>query len=409
MRAREIAIDELGRLLPEGSSAGRLQLGAAWLDFAARALASIAGPGAHASAIAVFDAAGLAAAAPVIRTSPGHGTRPFPWDLEDLFFGLWVRAAAGGDRDLRARALGARAFGAGIGAMNPSLRRTLVMHAPLSPESGVWLAPRLSTDEARAGSRHGAAGEDAVSSLLAHARQIAAREDRCAVVPRVRRSDERWAGSFPGWIRAPSYSNAEIEPGARPDRHVRHKLKGNRQWMDRRGVTVTETRSAPPDVPFGALFAATSARHRDPAPRLDDQLFRDLGERFPEHVRFLVARAAGRAVGFVIAIENGASWEAWKCGADRALAAGAPVYLDLAYGRLREIAARAGAVTVEIGPGELPLKRRYGAAVVPMDCLLALPPGFRGARVFEAYARAVGKGIAERELDQVASTATTPK
>lgn len=366
----------------------RLQYTAPWLDFVEGALPAICGPGARLSVLAAREGGELRAAVPLVRTTPAARPRPFPWDLEDAAFGLWIRNLDPGDRSLRARALASRAFAAFLRAANPSLRRGLVLHAPLSPLSDALVAPRLDGVEAAA----------ALRALLDQARRIAAEERRCAFIPRVlRQGGERWSECLPGWIRAPTYSSGAYLPGAPAPRRVRQMIHRNRRLMERSGVTVEITAGAPAGVPFGALFAATAGRHRDPAPLLDDRFFRDLAARFAPDVSFLCARREGLALGFLAVLRHGASWEAFKCGTDRALAGPAPVYLDLVYGRLRELAAAEGVARVDLGPGDLDVKRHYGAEALPVDCYVALPPGFRGSRAFAAYLAAVGEGIALHE------------
>lgn len=366
----------------------RLQYTAAWLDFVEGALPAICGPGARLSALAAREGGELLAAIPMVRTSPAARPRPFPWDLEDAAFGLWIRNLDPADRKLRARALASRAFDALLGALDPSLRRGLVLHAPLSPVSDALVAPRLDPAEA--------AG--ALRALLSGALRIAAEEQRCAFIPRLfRQGGERWNECLTDWIRVPTYSSGAYLPGAPAPRSVRQMIRRNRRLMEQSGVTVEITGDAPPDVPFGALFEATARRHRDPAPLLDDRFFRDLAARFAPDLRFLCARREGLALGFLAVLRHGASWEAFKCGTDRALAGPAPVYLDLVYGRLRELAAAEGAARVDLGPGDLDVKRHYGAEALPVDCYLALPPGFRGGRAFTAYLAAVGEGIARHE------------
>ena len=395
MRLEELAPERLASAdLGPASGEPRLQHGARWLGFVDGALDAICGPGATLRVLVARDDDGPLAAIPMLRTSPSARPRPFPLDLEDMFFGLWIRNAG---PELRTRARASYAFGAILRALNPSLGRALVLHAPLSPVSDALVAPRLSPAQATA----------ALAALFGRAREIAADEGRCAFVPRLARHP-RVRPALDGWLRLPSYANAELLPRAPLARDPRQMLKRNRRLVERAGVTFEVTRAAPPDVPFGARFAATAARHRDPAPRLDDGFFRDLAARFPDEARFLVARAGGLPVAFVAVLRQGPSWEAFKCGSDRALAGGAPVHLDLLYGRLRELAAGEGVARVDLGPGDLDVKQRYGARAYPIDTFVALPPGFRGGRAFTAYLRAVSDGIERRER-QVSRVATTPK
>ncbi len=388
MRLEEVAPGALAESdLRAAAGDGRLQYDARWLAFAAEALPRIAGEGARLSVLVALDGEGPLGALPLLRTTPRRRPRPFPFDLEDFFFGLWIRAAADGDRELRARALAARGLAAVLGAINPSLGRALVVHGPLAPVTDALAAPRLSPEQA----------PSVLAELTARARQIAADEGRCAFVPRLPRAADAWREAFAGWTRVPCYPVAALSPLAPLSRSARQMIARNRRLVERHGVTVEVGHAAPPGVPFGALFAATAARHRDPAPLLDDGFFDALGARFAPRVRFVSARAGGRAAGFLAVLEHGASWEAFKCGTDRAAAAQAPVYLDLVYGRLRELAAEAGVARVELGAGELDLKRRYGARVEGVDAYVALPPGFRGGGAFTAYLGAVGEGIARRE------------
>ena len=176
----------------------------------------------------------------------------------------------------------------------------------------------------------------AIAALLAEARAIADRENRCALLPRVpRREVGLWGGALDGWIRVPSYGSGELLLDSPPSARVRQMIRRNARLMDRLTVAVEELPEAPAGVPFGALFAGTAARHRDPAPMLNDVFFHALGARFPGAVRFLCARLGSRPAGFLAAIRHGTAWEAFKCGTDRVLAGQAPVYLDLVYGRLR--------------------------------------------------------------------------
>lgn len=394
MRVEEIAPADLARADLRAAPGGpRLQATPAWLDFTSGFLPSIAGAGAHLSALAAIEGARVVAAIPIVRSSPGP--RPFPFDLADLFFGVWIRAVPFTDRSLWLRARASAAFGAVLGALNPSLHRALVIHPPLSPISAAMVAPDLDAARARA----------ALVDLLAEARAAADREDRCALIPRVpRREVDLWGPALDGWTRAPSYGSGEIL--AAPRARVAQMIRRNARLMDQLGARVEETRTAPDGVPFGRLFAGTAARHRDPAPSLDDAFFCALGARFPDAVRFLSARVGHLPAGFLVALRHGSSWEAFKCGVDRALAGRAPVYLDLVYGRLPALAAREGAARVELGPGDLEIKRRYGAEAYAVDAFVALPRRFRGRAPFTAYVRAIGEGIARH---QVASVATTPK
>lgn len=403
MRCEELAPEALHGLdLVPFSGRERVQTSGSWLELTAGELPSICGPGARMCVLAAFDGEGVAAAIPAVRTEALGAPRPFPMDVEDLFFGLWIRHVDDRDRDLRRRAVAARVFGAALGRLNRSLRRALILHAPLAPASDALVARRLGPS----------AAEAALGAVLGRARALAAEEGRCAVIPRLlRRDGARWGGALDGFVRAATYPSAELIPGASLPARTRQMIRRNARLVERAGVTVEIARRAPEDVPFGALFAETAGRHVDPAPRLDDALFRAIGDRFPGSVRFLCARRAGRPVGFVAAFARGSAWEAWKCGADRSEAAGAPVYLDLVYGALPELAAREGGARIELGAGQIGLKRRYGARTCAVDVHVALPPGFLGRRVFSMYAKAVGEGIARAEgaEDQVESVATTPK
>lgn len=389
MRFEEVAPGALGgHALRAISGVDRLQYTAAFLTFAAGALPAIGGPGARLGVLAAIDGDGPVAAIPMVRTSPQGGPRPFPMDVEDHFFGLWIRNIEGHDRALRARALLSAGFGAILAAWNPSLRRALIFHAPLSPVSDALVAPRLEPGR-RA---------EVLRGLVTRGLEIAAAEGRCAFLPRVeRRAVGAWGGALAGFMRVPGYSNAELLPLIPPDRRVRQMIRRNARLMERASVTVETSRAAPPGFPFGALFTRTASRHRDPAPRLDDEFFRQLGARFSPRVRYLCARREGRPVGFVAVLEQGTGWEAFKCGTDRDLAGPAPVYLDLLFGKLRDMAAAEGVARVDLGAGELAVKRHYGAVGCDVDSFLAWPPGFRGRRAFTAYLRAVGEGIAGHE------------
>lgn len=394
------------------SGRGRLASTATWLDMVAGAAPSYCGPGATLHVLAAFDRRGVIAALPLVRTGEARSARPFPMDVEDLFFGLWTRHVPGGDPDLRRRALASRAFGAVLRRLCPSLRRGLILHAPLSPVSDALVSPAVSPSAAR----------EAVGSLVARAREVAAAEDRCLLIPRLLRGDApRWGESLSGLTRAATYPVAEIALADPPPARTRQGIRRNARLVERASITVEVTDHAPADVPFTALFEETARRHDDPVPRLDHGLFHSLSERFPGRVRFLCARSGGRVAGFVAALARGAEWEAWKCGVDRSVAGDAPVYLDLVYGRLRELAAREGAARVGLGAGEMAVKLHYGARVAKVDAYLGLPPSFLGKGAFEAYVRAVGEGIAREEPApgarrpagpapaQDRSVATTPK
>lgn len=377
-----------GDLLPL-SGEPRLQYSAPWLAFCASRLAPICGHGSSLSVLAACVGDEIVAALPMVRTSATVSPRPFPWDFEDFFFGLWIRNWQPSHRVLRARATLARAFAAVLGAVNPALRRTLILHAPLAPISEVLVAAQRPRTLVR----------QAVQALLARARQLAADEGRCAFVPRVRRRDAAlWADALTDWTRVESYSVAEYLPAASQGRHLRQMLTRNRRLVDRAGVTVEISPTVPAEFPMGALFAKTTARYRDPAPALDDVFFHELGACIAPRTRFLCVQRAGCPVGFLAVLEHDTFWEAFKCGMDREVAAPAPIYLDLVYGRLRELAATARIARVELGPGALDVKQHYGAHVHPIDSFVALPPGFRGRAAFTAYLRAVGAGIARHEL-----------
>lgn len=402
MRVLELSPEALaGRELVTISGEARIQYSAGWLSFTANRLESIVGPGAQMSVLAAFEGSELLAAIPMIRTSEEASARPFPMDFEDLFFGLWARNLGPGDPGLRARAWLSQGFGKVLGALNPSLRRTLVLHGPLAPASEALVAPRLALAHAAL----------ALSALVCGARRRAAAEGRCAVIPRLMRRDRaRWGEALEGWTQVPSYSSAEYLPAAPPEGRTRQMIRRNARLMERAATSVETSRLAPTDLALGALFAQTAARHRDPAPRLDDRFFNELGARFAPRVRFLCARRGSLAAGFVAVLEHGSTWEAFKCGADRVVAGQAPVYLDLLYGRLREVAAAEGVARVDLGPGDLHVKRRYGARSYAVDAWVALPPSFRGGRALTAYLGEVGEGIARHEIgSQVESVATTPK
>lgn len=394
MRIEEVAPAELTGADLHAPGERRLQATPAWLDFVGGFLPAVAGPGARLGALAAFEGGRPVAAIPLLRTAPVAAPRPFPLDFADLFFGVWIRAVPFVDHSLWIRARLSAAFGAALGAVEPSLRRALVIHAPLAPTSTAMVAPELPP----------ARGREAIAALLAEARAIADREERCLLIPRVpRREVDRWGGGLDGLVRVPSFGNAEILPGSPPAR-IQQMIRRNARLMDRHGVTVDDTPGAPAGVPFGRLFAGTAARHRDPAPALDDAFFAALGARFPGRVRFLCGRAGAETAGFLVGLRHGSTWEAFKCGTDRVLAGAAPVYLDLVYGRLPALAG--GASRIELGPGDLEIKRRYGAQAYPVDAFVGLPPGFRGRAAFLAYLRAIGEGISRH---QVARSATTPK
>ena len=400
MRLEELPPAALaGQELHTVSGTPRLQYTAPFLELAARFLLDIAGPGARLSVLAALDRHGPVAAIPLLRTSPRPGPRPFPLDLQDHFFGLWIRNLHSPDRHLRARALASRGLQALLRLANPSFQRGIVLHAPLSPVSEALITPRIPTGEALA----------ALSALLRQTRHIAAAEGRCVFLPRVdRRHAPAWGDALSGFTRVGSYANAEFSLCTTIARRTRQMIRRNARQMQAAAVTVEITSAAPPGFPFGPLFEETARRHRDPSPHLGDPFFRELGARLSPRVRFLCARRGAHPLGFVAVLEQGTTWEAFKCGAHREPAGGPPVYLHLVYGELRELAAAEGVSRVDLGPGELPVKRHYGASPVAMDSFVALPPGFRGAPALLAYLRAVGQGIAAHE-GHVASVATTPK
>ncbi len=388
-----------GHELRTVSGAPRLQYSAPFLDLAARFLPDIAGPGARLSVLAAFDERGPVAAIPLLRTSPTPAPRPFPLDFQDHFFGLWIRNLESPDRELRARALFSRGLQSLLALVSPSFQRGLILHAPLSPVSEALVAPGQTADHAR----------EALRGLLRQARRIAAEEGRSAIVPRVdRRHAPAWGDALSGFTRVGSYANAEFSLCTTIARRTRQMIRRNARQIEAAAVTVEITRDAPPGFPFGPLFTETARRHRDPSPHLGDPFFHELGARLSPRVRFLCARRGAHPLGFVAVLEQGTTWEAFKCGAHREPAGGPPVYLHLVYGKLRELAAAEGVSRVDLGPGELPVKRHYGASPVAMDSFVALPPGFRGAPALLAYLRAVGQGIAAHE-GHVASVATTPK
>lgn len=403
MRAEELGIEDLRGLdLVAFSGHDRVQTSVAWLELALGTLPSICGDGARLSVIAALDGAGMAAAIPAVRTEALEEARPFPMDAQDLFFGLWIRHVNHRDGDLRRRAIAARLFGAALGRVNRSLGRALILHVPLAPASDALVARRLGPSAASA----------AIRAALGRARAIAADEGRCVVIPRLcRRDAEMWGGALEGFFHAATYPCAELPLDVVPEARTRQMIRRNARLLERAGVTVEIARRAPHDMPLGALFAETAGRHGDPVPRLTDTLFRAIGESFPGSVWYLSARRGGHPVGFVMAFARGAVWEAWKCGVYRSEAGSTPVYLDLVYGKLPELAMKEGGVRLELGAGQIGLKRRYGARVCAMQAHVALPPGFLGRRLFSFYAKAVGEGIAQAEgvSDQVASVATTPK
>jgi len=405
LRCEEVSVEALrGLSLVPFSGHDRVETSAAWLTLVEQALPSICGEGARLSVIVAFDAQGVAAAIPAVRTEALAEARPFPMDVEDLFFGLWTRHVGDRDRNLERRAMAARLFSRGMRCLNRSLGRGLVLHTPLAPASDALVARRLSASAAAA----------AVRAALGRARAIAAEEDRCALLPRlVQRDAGIWVDALvgEGYIRASTYPSAELLLGDALPARMRQMIRRNARLVERAEVTVEVTQTAPEDMPFSALFAETASRHNDPAPRLSDGLFRAIGKQFEANVWFLSARRGKRLVGFVVAFARGVAWEAWKCGIHRAEAARAPVYLDLVYGKLPALAAREGGTRIELGAGQIGLKRRYGARVCEMEAYIALPPRFVGGGLFSLYVKSVGKGIARVEgvMDQVESVATTPK
>ncbi len=405
MRCEELQAEALQGLdLVAFSGHERVQTSAAWLKLAGETLPFIYGEGAQLSVIAALDGEGVAVAIPAVRTDACPQARPFPMDVDDLFFGLWIRHVGDRDRDLQRRALVSRWFGAGLRRLNRSMGRGLILQTPLAPASDALVARRLSSN----------AASPALRAALRQARAIAAEEDRCALIPRLLQRDaEMWSDALEGagFIRAATYPSAELELGAALPSRIGQMIRRNARLVERAGIRVEISRHAPEDIPFSALFEETAGRHNDPAPRLRDSLFRAIGEQCTGRVWFLSARRGTSPVGFVVAFERGSAWEAWKCGVHRAQAETAPVYLDLVYGKLPELAMREGGARLELGAGQIGLKRRYGARVLPVEVHIALPPRFLGRALFSRYARAVGEGIAMAEgaLDQVESVATTPK
>ena len=382
----------------------RLETSAAWLKLMEDALPSVYGEGARLSVIAALDGEGVAAAIPAVRTEALGQARPFPMDVEDLFFGLWIRHVGDRNRDLQRRAMASRWFGAGLRRLNRSMGRGFVLHTPLAPASDALVARRLTSN----------AASSALRAAQGKARAIEAEEDSCAQITRLlQRKAGMWTDALEGegFIRAATYPSAELELYASQPSRIGQMIRRNARLVERAGIFVEISQHAPEDMPLGALFAETAGRHNDPAPRLTDSLFRAIGERFAGQVWFLSARRGRSPVGFVVAFKQGSAWEAWKCGVHRAQADTAPVYLDLVYGKLPGLAMREGGARIELGAGQIGLKRRYGARVMPVEVYIALPPRFLGRALFSRYARAVGEGIAMAEgaLNQVFSVATTPK
>lgn len=373
-----------------GSASGRERLTstAAWLDIVAPSTASYCGAGATLHVLTALDRGEALAALPLVRTEEIGELRPFPMDVADLFFGVWTRHLPDGDASLRRRALASRAFGAALRRLNPSLSRGLILHAPLAPASDVLVSKRIGPGAAR----------EAISMLLGRARQIAEEEDRCLLIPRLLSSEAAmWGEGLSMLTRAATYPVAEKDLRGSATGRTAQMIRRNARLVERAGLTIEIADRAPPDVPFGSLFDQTARRHKGPAPRLDHGLFHALAERFPGRVKVLSARAQGKVAGFVAALAEGPCWEAWKCGVDRSVAPGAPVYLDLVYGRLPEIAARSGASRIGFGTGSLDVKVRYGARVVKVDAYLGLPPSFLGKSAFRAYVKAVGDGISSEQ------------
>lgn len=369
------------------SGQGRLASTPAWLDAVAAEVPSYCGPGATLHVLAAFDRGGALAALPLVRTRRIDAPRPFPMDIEDLFFGLWARHVPPEDPTLRLRAAASRALGAMWRRGSPWLSRGLIVHAPLSSVSDALVSPSLGPS----------ATEELIGTLLSRAVDIAAAEDRCFMIPRLLRRDAvRWGRGLAEIPRAATYPIAERTLGESLSSRTSQMIRRNARLVARADIDVQVTEHAPPDVPFASLFEETARRHADPAPHLEYNLFNSLAERFPGRVKFLCARDGDGVLGFVTALADGPSWEAWKCGVDRAAAGGAPVYLDLVFGRLPDLAARGGATTLGLGTGSLGVKRRYGARVEPVDVHVS-PPSLLGRGALLAYVRAVGEGIARAE------------
>ena len=375
-------------------STGRSQYRPGWLRFVEPWVEGVCGHGARLDAMVAFDARGPLAALPLVRVA-STTPRPFPYDLHDTFFGVWMRNRDPTSRGLKSRAVGAEVLRGILRMLNHSRGSAIVVHAPLASVSeALWTPRSLGMDRAAI-----------LRALFVEVQRTCAREGRGLFVPRVDERDGLMLGAVSEFTGVPSYPNAELRVADEMDRRTRGSIRRNARQLERAGVRVERTVEPPAQFPFERLFRETNGRHPDPATRLDNQFFGNLAG-LASGVTYLLAYLQQRPVGFVVALDHGGVWEAFKCGVDRDAASPAPVYLDLLFGQLPIIARSAGSDVLELGPGALEVKAHYGARYRGVSAFFTLPDGYRLGRTFERYCRRVGDGI--RKQFPTHAPATSP-